>query len=272
MGQQNNIYPDLFTNYFYDPGLINPAYIAKEGKADVFIFYKQRTDAFSKIATYAVTGSKVFRKKNNSAHLGRVIFMNENEGPYIAKTRAYANYAYMIPISEKAYISAGASLGFVQVAFSAPSATAFGSYKSPDASLGMMFRKGNFESGISMMQAFNNVSEPLTASFRLRRYYNIYVSGSKELSLYWRLKGNLLCQAFPSVPYTINGNLLLSYHDFLSFGSGYSNKSGLNIFLSVNIPLGKDILVISATYNSPLFNSSQLSVNSMELNGSYNFR
>jgi len=270
IGQKNDLYPDLYNTYFYNPGLINPAYIAREGKAEVYVFYKHRTGIFQKIASYSVTGSRTFRTKSKSAHLIRAIITNENQGPYIATTRGYANYAYQVPLSENTALMAGAAVGLAQVAFSAPSATATGSYKSPDGSLGLMLRSNNLEAGASMMQIFNSVTEPLITPISLKRYYNFFVSHGKDLSPFVKLQGNILWQLLPSTKDNLVGNILLSYKESISFGSGIGTKSGLNFFMRFNIPIEEeDKLAIVISYNSAF---SSIPVDALELNISYLFK
>jgi len=270
VAQKNDLYPDVYNTYFTNPGLINPAYIPKEGKAEAFIFYKHRTGIFQKIASYAVTASRTFRNKNQSAHLARLMVTNENQGPYIATTRAYANYAYLVPISENTSLTAGAAAGLAQVAFTAPSSSGSGSYKSPDGSLGLMLRHKNVEVGVSMMQALNSVSEPLITPIALKRYYNFYVSGSKDLSPFVKLHGNLLYELLPSTQNNVVGNLFLSYNELFSLGSGLGVKSGLNFFVSFNVPIeNEDKLTIYISYNSAF---SSIPVDAFELNLSYKFK
>ncbi len=269
VAQKNDLYPDVFNTYFNNPGLINPAYIAREGKADAFLFYKHRTGIFQKVASYAVTASRTFRTSNNAAHLARIIVTDEQQGPYIATTRGYANYAYMIPLAENTSLMAGAAFGLAQVAFSAPSATATGSYKSPDGSLGLMFRRNNMEAGISMMQVFNAVTEPLVTPIGLKRYYNFFFSQGKDLSPFVKLQGNLLWQLLPTVQDNVAANLFLTYRESISIGSGLGIKSGLNFFMSFNLPVEEDKLVIFISYNSAF---STIPVDALELNLIYQFK
>lgn len=263
IAQLNNSYPDLFNTYFYSPGLINPAYVPAEGKITASILYRHRTGIFKKIASYGLVADRTFRRKNESAHLARMIFTNEKQGPYIARTRGYFNYAYSLGLAENTYLSAGLAIGFNQLAFTAPSATSVGSYKSPDVSLGLMLRKNHAQFGVSMMQALNNLSEPLTAPIRLRRYYNFFLAESKDLSAFWSVKANLLWEYFPSTRDNLNGNLFLSYNEIISFGSGLGTRTGLSFFLSVQTPIEKDVLKITMAYNSTF---SILPANAFEVN------
>jgi len=85
-----------------------------------------------------------------------------------------------------------------------------------------------------------------------------------------KLQGNLLYELLPSTQDNVVGNLFVSYRDLFSLGSGLGIKSGLNFFISFNVPIeNEDKLVIYISYNSAF---SSIPVDAVELNISYRFR
>jgi type IX secretion system PorP/SprF family membrane protein len=268
-GQRNDIFPDLYSAYFNNVTLINPSFIPSEGKVDLVATYKNRIGPFSKIATYSFTGAKVFRKENQTAHLARIIFFNEKEGPYIQRPRGYANYAYSLPLTENTQLSAGIALGFSQIAFSAPSATGVGTAMLPDGSLGLSLRSKDLSFGISSLQLFNASSEAINALIRLRRHYNFFLSTQKDLSLNWKVKGYFFYRILPYANNNTDITLALDYKNVFCFGSSIRYRQGMSFFVTFNINLGKDRLLLNFAYNSPILSNSNNLLNSVELTTGY---
>jgi type IX secretion system PorP/SprF family membrane protein len=267
--QVTDVFPENYTTYFNNTAIVNPGFVQEDSKAEFFSMYRQRTGAFQKIASYSVTCSKVFRKENNAAHLARVFFSNDKEGPYINKPRVYFNYAYAIPLAEETSLSAGLAAGFTQVYFSAPSATASGNSTMPDGAIGITFRRKKFFSGISSQQAFNAESNPLKANVKLRRYYNFLLSQEKDLSPSLKLRGNFMYQLFPSNSDLLNIVLEGSYNDILRLGGAYKSREGLALIGSVEANLGDDKIFICFAYNTGVLSKLKYGFNSIEINFGY---
>ncbi|MBO9699502.1 MAG: PorP/SprF family type IX secretion system membrane protein [Sporocytophaga sp.] len=269
--QVTDIFPENYTTYFNNTAIVNPGFVPEDSKAEFFSMYRQRTGAFQKIASYSLTCSKVFRKENNTAHLARVFFSNEKEGPYINKPRAYFNYAYVIPLAEETSLSAGLSAGFTQVYFSAPSATASGNSTMPDGAFGITFRRKKFFTGISSQQVFNAESNPIKSNVKLRRYYNLILRQEKDLSPSLKLRGNFMYQLLPSNSNLLNLVLEGSYNDILSLGGAYRSREGLALIGSVEANLGDDKIFICFAYNTGVLSKLKYGFNSIEINFAYKF-
>ncbi len=267
--QVTYVFPENYTTYFNNTAIVNPGFVQEDSKAEFFSMYRQRTGAFQKIASYSLTCSRVFRKENNAAHLARVVFSNDKEGPYINKPRAYFNYAYAIPLAEETSLSAGLAAGFTQVYFSAPSATASGNSTMPDGAIGITFRRKNFFSGLSSQQAFNAESNPLKANVKLRRYYNFLLSQEKDLSPSLKLRGNFMYQLVPSNSDLLNFVLEGSYNDILRLGGAYKSREGLALIGSVEANLGDDKIFICFAYNTGVLSKLKYGFNSIEINFGY---
>lgn len=269
LGQQNDTYPDLYSAYFNNLALVNPAFVPEEGRVELLATYKNRTGPFRKIATYSFTGGRFFRKENESVHAARIIFWNEREGPYIQKPRAYANYAYQLPLSEKISLSAGLAVGFAQVAFSAPSATGTGSAILPDGALGLMLKGKKLSVGVSSLQVFDSGAEAIQATVRLRRHYNLFLSAEKNLSPALAIKGYVLGRYLPSANHNADVALEFAIKEAFSFGCSAKYRQGLAFFASFNINTGKDRLLLNFAYNSPLLSKNNTLLNSMEVTLGY---
>ncbi len=267
--QVTDVFPESYTTYFNNTAIVNPGFVQEDSKAEFFSMYRQRTGAFQKIASYSVTCSKVFRKENNAAHLARVFFSNDKEGPYIDKPRAYFNYAYVIPLAEETSLSAGLAAGFTQVYFSAPSATASGNSTMPDGAIGITFRRKSFFSGISSQQVFNAESNPLKANVKLRRFYNFLLSQEKDLSPSLKLRGNFMYQLLPSNADLFNLVLEGSYNDIFRLGGAYKSREGLALIGSVEANLGDDKIFICFAYNTGVLSKLKYGFNSIEINFGY---
>ncbi|WP_028981771.1 PorP/SprF family type IX secretion system membrane protein [Sporocytophaga myxococcoides] len=269
--QVTDIFPENYTTYFNNTAIVNPGFVPEDSKAEFFSMYRQRTGAFQKIASYSVTCSKVFRKENKAAHLARVFFFNEKEGPYIDKPRAYFNYAYAIPISEETSLSAGLSAGFTQVYFSAPSATASGNSTMPDGAFGITFSRKKFFTGISSQQVFNAESNPIKANVKLRRYYNFLLRQEKDLSPSLKIRGNFMYQLLPSNSDLLNFALEGNYNDILGIGGAYKSREGLSLLGTVETNLGDDKIFICFAYNTGVLSKLKYGFNSIEINFAYKF-
>jgi hypothetical protein len=266
--QQNALFPDAFGVNFNNLALVNTWHVPDSGKADFTGAYKYRTGPFSKIATYSFTAAVVARKQNRRAHVLRLVFFNQKEGPYIQKPRAYLNYVYQIAINEYTSLSAGVALGFASVYFSAPSSTAAGSITLPDGALGLGLKRKNFSIGASSLQVFNAHGTPLTGDIHLNRYYHFFMSDEKELSPYCRIKGYLLWGLIKNNQRR-DAALAFVFRDALSLGGVFHYKQGFSFFSSFQSNVGKNVFLLSLAYNTSLFTSASSLQNSMELTVGY---
>ena len=265
MGQQNLLYPETFGGFFNHQSLINPAFQQDTGRIVISAAIKSRTGAFKNIATYYASLERSFMNKKNTGHTLRLIFYNEKEGPYIEKPRGYFNYAYRLKLSEKIVLSAGAAIGFVQAAFTVPSATASGVATLPDAALGLNIGKRGVKFGVSSMQLLNNSSPYANFIVKLSRYYNFFLSTEKELNYSWKLKSYALYRLLPEYRDNVDLALLLSYKNILTFGSSARYKQGMSFFTSINLSSGSSIVTLSFAYNTPLLSSVTNLNNSFEI-------
>jgi len=269
--QVTDIFPENYTTFFNNTSIVNPGFVPEDSKGEFFSMYKQRTGPFQKIASYSLTCSKVFRNEHQTAHLARFFLFNDKEGPYINKPRAYINYAYAVPLAEETILSAGLAVGFTQVYFSAPSATASGNSTMPDGSAGITFKRKNFFTGVSSLQVFNAESNPIKSEVKLRRHYNFIIRQEKDLSPLVKIRGNAIYQVIPTNVNLYTLALEGNYNDLLSIGMAYKNREGLSVTGVVELYLGEDKLLLGFAYNSGILGKLNFGFNSVELNFAYKF-
>lgn len=270
-GQTVNLYPESYASYFYNFALINPAHVSREGKAEFVGGFKQRTGPFRKVSTYSVTAEKVFRNENEAAHTMRLVFFNEREGPYIQRPRASFNYAYMLPVYDDTYLMAGASFGFAQVSFTAPTATGAGSSVFPDANLGLILRRKALSAGVASFQVLNAESSPVAGNLRLNRYYTYFISAELDVSPDLKLTTYSLYRALSEYPDDFDIAAMATVRELFSFGSIARINRGLSFLISVQPDSGDNKPLFSFLYNSPFMSQTPQWFNSFELVIGYRF-
>ncbi len=269
MGQKNLLYPDMFAGFFNHQSLFNPAFQQDTGRAIFSASLKSRTGAFKNIATYYASIERTFMNEKKSGHTIRLFFFNEKEGPYIEKPRGYINYAYRLAVSDHTSLSSGASIGFTQLAYTAPSATATGSVTLPDASIGLYIKRKNLRAGISSMQLLNNSSSASNLSVKLGRYYNFFVAMEKPLGYSWKMNTYLLYRMLPVYNDNVDLALLLTFKNSFVLGSSARYKLGTSFFISFNIKTNNSLININFAYNTPLLSGITSLNNSYEISPSY---
>lgn len=265
-GQPAGMYPDLLTNSFENPALVNPAHIPAKSRFRFHAARKFRTGVFSKIAAnYFTAGGTFAGDAGGNAHSGRLILYNEQEGPYINRPRAYLNYGYEIALSTDARIAAGADMGLGGVSFSTPGGSATGSAYLPDGAIGLSAEYHNIYAGASMMQMFNSTLKPLDEIIRLKRYYNFFAVAQKAVHADWRLKGCLLWQLLPDVENKFNAGIKLDYKEIIHFGLYARYRSGMAFSGGLSPEIGDHRVNIHFLYNTPVYSSVFSRYRSMEL-------
>ena len=269
LGQNTVLYPEMFAGFHNHQSLFNPAFQQDTGRMAFSASIKSRMDAFKNIATYYASLERNFMNERNGGHTVRLLFYNEKEGPYIEKPRGCLNYAFRIKLAEETFFSAGTAVGFTQVAFSAPSATATGTATLPDASAGLYFKRKYFRAGIASMQLLNRESSPASTFVKFGRYYTFSAGTEKEIGYAWKVKTTFLYRLLSTYKDNIDLALLLSYKDAFVIGASGRYQYGTSFFVSLNINTGNSLLCLHFAYNSPLFSGATALNNSIEISPSY---
>jgi hypothetical protein len=271
LGQNTAIYPDQFGAYFNNMYLVSPAYIPLETKMDINLAYKTGTGALNKISTFNVAFTRVLNYTKPNNHVARVYFYNEKDGPYIHRSRAYANYAYKIKLGEKLFLSSGVAIGFAQTAFTAPSSTGNGNSLAPDAAVGVSMNYKKFEAGVAINQLLNSTINPVAAPIKYGRYINSYIQNTFTVSPFVNIKCGALWRHLPSYTDDISIFGILEYKDIISIGSSYKYNKSLSFIVTTKINIGTERIFLSFIYNAPFFSKLPAWTDSAELNGGYSF-
>jgi type IX secretion system PorP/SprF family membrane protein len=271
LGQNTAVYPDQFGAYFNNMYLVSPAYVPLETKMDINLAYKTGTGALNKISTFNVAFTRVLNYSKPNNHVARVYFYNEKDGPYIHRSRAYANYAYKIKLGKKLFLSSGVAIGFAQTAFTAPSSTGNGNSIAPDVAIGVSMNYKKFEAGVSINQLLNSTINPVVAPIKYGRYINSYIQNTFIVSPFVNIKCGALWRHLPSYTDDISVFGMLEYKDVISIGSSYKYNKSLSFIVTTKINIGTERILLSFIYNTPFFTKLPAWTDSAELNGGYSF-
>ncbi len=263
--QSTYSYPDFFyATYPFMINYDNPAYIVEDTRYNLYSQYKQRLGQFRKIVSYSVQAEKVWRREQKNTNSLRVIFNNENEGPYITRPRFYAGYANEISVNENVKIGLGFTLGATAINFSAPNQGASGNSYLPDGKLGFVLKGKKLESGVSSLQVFNAKSRVVGANIALKRYYNFFLKYKTDLSLNWVIEGLVLADLRGSKIIPLAA--VMAHYD-QRFSIGFSNRFGYAFSVFGKIKMFQDQIPLDLIfmYNSPIFSNTTKELNSVEI-------
>ena len=247
--------------------LVSPAYVPTNTKINLNFAYKTGTGALNKIAIFNFAFTRVLNNTRPNNHLVRFYFYNEKDGPYIHRTRAYANYAYKIKLGDEIFLSSV----IAQTAFTAPSSIGKGNSIAPDASIDLSLNYKKLEAGFAINQLLNSIANPVVAPIEYKRYYNSYIQYTFKLSPLVNLKSGMLWRSLPTYNDDINIFGMLDYKDFISIGSSYKYHKSFSFMVSTKIHVGTENILLSFIYNIPFFTKLPAWTNSVELNGVYTF-
>lgn len=268
-GQISGLYPDQFSSFFYNPSLINPAYIPEDGSSETVVQSKLRNGVYKDISTLAATIQKTFISEGQQWHSARLLLMNEKQGPYISTPRVYGNYGTRVEISEKMKLLAGVSLGMVNPNFHTPSKTV--STILPDGSIGLILRYQKTSLGVSSNQIFNS-SSATSRSIELKRYYNTYLQTKLSINYETELKMYFLWRYFSDIPSQVTLASSLLYREIIEAGIGYNYKQGGVFYASFILDhASKHPIKLGVLYNSSMFKRFPLMGQSLELNLIYSY-
>lgn len=251
-GQSNAIYPDNFSTYFNTLYLTDPSFVANSGNFTIGFSDKAKRIS-SDISTIGFHVEKIFRQKNNSAHLIRGIAWNEKEGPYIAYPRFYVNYARKISLGKYTALTAGVAFGFSGINFSTPSSSS--SAKVPDGGIGLGFQFKKINMGVSSMQILNSTARALSLPVVLRRYYNLHLEANVNIKE--KLEGRLyaLYRHYTTMKEQYSLGLGLMYAKVAETGVMYQYNRGTTFFGGVQFFPELNPVYISFAYNTGLLSS-----------------
>lgn len=156
-----------------------------------------------------------------------------------------AAYAIHLNVSRKLKFSAGAFLGFKQLAFNAAEASTIdpdpliqnngSKFIFPDASLGVWLHSDKFYVGASMMQMIRNKWQNIGLDSRYTNH--ITLTGGYKFKLkkdFSIIPSTMMKFAFNATP-SIDITALVDYRDIISMGLSYRNEDAVAVIVKGNI-------------------------------------
>ena len=267
--QSFTTYPDILSLSYYNEAMLNPGYVSEEGRSDLFFAHKFFTGALKDVNTSFFTADRTFRKESGATHVGRLLFFNERQGPYINKPSGYGNYAYQLPISERIRLYAGVSVGIAAANYTVPSSSGNQTATLPDGGIGVGAKGERWSAGGACLQVLNSSAQPYNATMYLGRYYQVHARYELPLSMDWVWKNQAVWRHLPE---TQDQYYLLSsihYVETAGFGAIWRIEKGISFFVSLLPHYQEDRLLFSFTYNTAMLGDTPSWQNSMEFNIGY---
>jgi len=265
-GQNGSLMPDVYDQFFQNYGLINPAntdtsYIALNmgHKSQIGIFKGVKQTYFDAI----------FRIKSNSLnnrHYIGVQFLNNSEGDFFSKNRAYGRYAFDIQLTKGYYLSAGMSLGIVSYAFKATQSSAGGSDLTYDGNLGIWLVGRKLKLGTSIQQVFQGRLSPIGQTFELTRQYNVNASYDFYINPYVNVETHLWYKHQQNNMDDVQVAGIITMQNLVQFGGNYRYMKGLILIGGLkDIRVGTSRLSIAMSYSTGVLNYLARGDNAVEL-------
>ncbi|MFN8415373.1 MAG: type IX secretion system membrane protein PorP/SprF [Cytophagaceae bacterium] len=162
---------------------INNSFLLNPAVKDTSYLFKVRVNAIDEVGLLKYVNrfyfdmDKRIRTSNiNSFHYIGIQAFNSKLGQYIQRSRLQFRYAWYTRLSQRAGISAGISLGFINYSLLTTQGGGGGSDFGPDGMLGIQYIRRNTTVGLGVQQIFAPVLIPVNQSFQLNRLYNLDVT------------------------------------------------------------------------------------------------
>lgn len=267
--QSFTTYPDILSLTYFNEALLNPGYVSEEGRSDLFFAHKFFTGALKDVSTSFFTADRTFRKENGTAHMARLLFFNEKQGPYISKPSGYANYAYQLPIAESTFLYAGFTLGIAAANYTVPSSSGNQTATLPDGGIGVGAKGERWSIGGACMQLLNSSAQPYNATLYLGRYYQTYAHYELPVGLEWNWKNQVVWRHLPDAQDQYYVLSSVYYAETAGIGGIWRIEKGLSFFVALLPHYQDDRLLFTFTYNSAILGDTPSWQNSMEFNVGY---
>jgi len=270
-----------FSQYFFNGGLRNPAYLNNPNYAEVSLFYRSQWTGFAgtPITQGAILNTPL-RREQLSFGLN---FLRSTQGP-ISITHTRTSFGYRFQQNKRSVISLGLSLGFIQYRFDTnqlnlrddlgidPVFSNLENSSSPDIGVGAMYKTCKYLVGFSIQHLL-----PVTigGEAKLARHYNLMAS--YELLDYnnVQLEGSTLVKVVRGTRPQADLNLRLTVSDILWMGTSYRTEDALALMAGVILLNGRasnQYLRIGYSYNYTTSNLGLFNSGSHEILLSYGIR
>ncbi len=170
-------YPVPFSQYYTNFSIINPASIGYANDFSAHMGHKRLLGNFSKISTYYFSADYRIVKANFNSNkpfsVVGVYLINDREGKYLNRSRAYAAYAWHGILYKHLKFSGGFRIGGMNYNVKGTPLSGDGSDTAPDGAVGLWLYNSKFSIGAAYHQIFNSSIQPLEEIAYLKPYLNI---------------------------------------------------------------------------------------------------
>lgn len=265
-GQTGTLMPDVYDQFFQNYYLINPANTDTSGII-LNMGHKSQLGAFRGIRqTYFDANFRIKSSHFSNRHSFGVQLFNNSEGDFFSKNRAYARYAFDIPLSDLYYLSAGLSFGMVDYVFKATQSSAGGSDITYDGNLGFWLVGNRLKAGASMQQVFQRKLIPIGQEFVLRRQYNANLVYTFFISPYVGLAAHAWYRYNSYTASDLSLAAVLTLQSFIEFGVEYRYQKGFVLMGGIkDIRIGTSRIAIAMSYSTGVLNYIARGDNAVEL-------
>ncbi|MBC7747378.1 MAG: type IX secretion system membrane protein PorP/SprF, partial [Methylotenera sp.] len=185
LGQDN--FSEAFFYFNRNIQLHMPSSACAENDFEGNIAYRTYTGKLAIIRSYYADANFNLRKKEsstpgNSKHVVGLGFYNDREGDFFTKARVISRYAIHIPISEKLFLSGGASFHLINYNFNASGSGAAGSDWTWSGGAGTTLYSATFKLGASLNDFNSPNLRPISYDFTIPRYFTLYGEKSQKVA------------------------------------------------------------------------------------------
>ena len=261
----------MFFQQTNNRAVINPAVTGKGGDVNAYLGIRQQWTGFPGPSTQIVNGSG-FAKDWRSGF--GMMFMNDKFGPQKTQNLK-VNYAYFIPFEEKAFLSLGLGMGFLNNVYdesdffareSDDEAVTFlkESKFMPDFDFGIEFNTSQFEIGASMTHLLSTY-EKQSLIAPMRNIY-VYARGKLAINKYWDFIPGITWHNTQKLN-TYELNAAFRYNNNICVNMIYRNPATFGIVYGMNVYGG---IRITYSFDYGIDNLRSYNDGSHEITLSYN--
>lgn len=266
--QDGSLVPALFDQFFNNYYLVNPANDDSTSSLKIRLGNRSLTGLFSGVnRIYFDADLSIKSKRYARVQSIGIQAINNREGEFFSKSRLYGRYSWQLKVSPGAVLSVGASIGFVNYAFRASSASPGGSSMVLDGNTGFWYLRKRFKAGLSMQQMFQGKLQPVNQSFTLNRFYNLNIAKFFPISPYLNLTTHLYSrfQNNEQEPVTIELASVFEIQRKVEAGFNYRHKNGISFLGGIKaIKIGSLYMSFMASYMASMRDISGVNDNMVE--------
>ncbi|MFL5729662.1 MAG: type IX secretion system membrane protein PorP/SprF [Cytophagaceae bacterium] len=227
-GQAGFTVPDYFDQFFNNYYFVNPANTDSSYKVSIKVADKSQIGLLQGVTKiYGDADLRLNTGRRQVFHFLGVQAISSKEGEFLRRSKLFARYSWRSAVSERASLSAGLSLGFVNYAFSSSQASAGGSATAPDGSAGIWYLREKMSVGISVQQMFKGKVQPIQQTFELNPHYNLNINRLFRLSPSMNLNSHFMSGFQKGQRTALSLAALLELQNKLEFGMNYRHGRSL---------------------------------------------